>query len=271
VSLLADILATKRAEIADLRAKPHAPSAERTASDHGSTRAALSVVDALRRGPGAALRLIAEVKLRSPSAGALSRALTPGARAIAYAEAGAAMVSVLCDERYFGGSWSDLATCRAQLDGAGRAVPLLAKDYVLDERQIEEARDRGADAVLLIARIVSRGRLVDLAHAARAAGIEPLIEVLDEGELESAVEARARVVGVNARDLDTLEMDATRAARVLAAIPPGVVAVHLSGLRSAADVALLARKRADAALVGEALMRQDDPRPLLAAMVRDAG
>jgi indole-3-glycerol phosphate synthase len=275
VSLLADILATKRVEIADLRTKPRAvsraPSSEGTAIDHGVTRAALSVVDALRRGPGAGLRIIAEVKLRSPSAGALSRVLTPGARAVAYAEAGAAMVSVLCDERYFGGSWSDLAACRAQLDAAGRAIPLLAKDYVLDERQIEEARDRGADAVLLIARIVSRARLVDLAHAARVRGIEPLVEVLDEGELESAIEARARVIGVNARDLDTLQMDAARAARVLAAIPPGVVAVHLSGLRSGADVALLARERADAALVGEALMRQDDPRPLLTAMVRDAG
>jgi len=87
----------------------------------------------------------------------------------------------------------------------------------------------------------------------------------------AAIEARARVVGVNARDLDTLQMDAARTARVLAAVPPGVVTVHLSGLRSGADVAIVARGRVDAALIGEALMRQDDPRPLLKAMVRDAG
>jgi indole-3-glycerol phosphate synthase len=261
LSRLDDILATKRVEVAALRNKPRTP----------SSRAARDIVEALRRGPGAPLRLIAEVKLRSPSAGALSRALTPAARAKIYAETGAAMVSVLCDERFFDGSWSDLAACRATLDGERRAVPLLAKEFVIDERQIEEARDHGADAVLLIARIVSRAQLVELARTARVLGIEPLIEVVDEGEVEAAVAARARVVGVNARDLDTLEMDPARAGRVLAAIPPGVVAVHLSGLRTGADVALLARERTDAALIGEALMRQDDPRALLTAMVQAAG
>jgi indole-3-glycerol phosphate synthase len=260
VSLLGDIVATKRAEVAELRSTPR-PASTRTPHDP---------VGALRREPGAPLRLIAEVKLRSPSAGLLSRALTPAARAVAYAEAGAAMVSVLCDAKYFDGSWNDLAACRAILDAAGRAVPLLAKEFVIDERQIEEAQSRGADAVLLIARILSRARLVELATAARGMGVEPLVEVVDESELASALEASARVVGVNARDLDTLGMDAARTARVLAAIPREVVAVHFSGLRTAADVALVSRGRPDAALIGEALMRQDDPRPLLAAMVREA-
>jgi indole-3-glycerol phosphate synthase len=263
LSLLADILATKRAEVAELRALPRAPGAR-------ATRATMDVVGALRRPPGRPLRLIAEVKLRSPSAGSLSRALTPAARAMAYAEAGAAMVSVLCDRRYFDGSWTDLAACRTHLDAAGRHVPLLAKEFVIDERQIEEARDRGADAVLLIARIVSRAQLADLARVARAEGIEPLVEVVDESELDAAIEAQARVIGVNARDLDTLVMDAARTTRVLAAIPPEVVAVHFSGLRSSADVATVARDRAEAALVGEALMRQDDPRPLLTSMVGQA-
>jgi indole-3-glycerol phosphate synthase len=281
VSLLEDILAAKRAEVASLRAHV------RTAA----TREPVNVVEALRRRPGAPLRLIAEVKLRSPSAGNLSRVLTPGARAVAYAEAGAAMVSVLCDPRFFDGSWSDLAACRTHLDSAAldpathgaalgdangnakkkSATPLLAKEFVIDERQIEEARDRGADAVLLIARIVTRARLAELAHAARSQRIEPLVEVVDEGEVESALEARAAIIGVNARDLDTLQMDAARTARVLAAIPREIVAVHLSGVRNGADVRLLARDRPDAALIGEALMRQDDPRALLAAMVRDAG
>jgi indole-3-glycerol phosphate synthase len=267
VSLLEDILATKRVEVEALRGRPRLV----------ATREPLNVVETLRREDGGTLRLIAEVKLRSPSAGVLSRGLTPDERALAYAEAGASMVSVLCDTKYFDGSWEHLSASRGRLDadrdGRGRVVPLvplLAKDFVVDERQIGEARDRGADAVLLIARIVDRARLVELVHAARDERIEPVVEVVDERELESALEARARVVGVNARDLDTLEMDAERAARVLAAIPRRVVAVHLSGLRSASDVAVMAGKRADAALIGEALMREDDPRALLGTMVRAA-
>jgi indole-3-glycerol phosphate synthase len=181
------------------------------------------------------------------------------------------MVSVLCDGPFFDGSWDHLAAARARLDAAGLAVPLLAKDFVIDERQAEEARDRGADAVLLIARIVDRARLRELARCAREAGLEPLVEVVDEAELAAALAAGARLVGVNARDLDSLAMDAERTARVLGAIPPEVVAVHLSGVRAPADVALLSRGRADAALVGEALMRQDDPRPALRAMVTAAG
>jgi indole-3-glycerol phosphate synthase len=225
----------------------------------------------LRRPAGAPLRLLAEVKLRSPSAGPLSRALAPDQRALAYAEAGAAMVSVLCDAPFFDGRWEHLSAARAQLDAAGHAVPLLAKEFVVDERQIEEARDRGADAVLLIARVVDARRLAQLARAARAEGLEPLLEVVDERELDAALEAGGRLIGVNARDLDTLAMDAARAARVLAAIPAGVVALHLSGVRDPADVTRLAAGRADGALVGEVLMRQADPRPLLRAMRAAAG
>jgi indole-3-glycerol phosphate synthase len=258
VSVLADILDGKRREIEALRAVKRTPTSRRT----------VDVVEALRR--HAAMRLIAEVKLRSPSAGPLSRALSPQARALAYARAGAAMVSVLCDGPFFDGGWGDLGVARQALDAATLRVPLLAKEFVLDTRQIEEARDRGADAVLLIARIVDAAALMALVRAARAEGLEPLVEVVDEKELQDALAAGARVVGVNARDLDTLAMDAARTERVLASIPPGLVAVHLSGLRSAADVAHVARGRADAALVGEALMRQDDPGPLLAELVAAA-
>jgi indole-3-glycerol phosphate synthase len=191
-------------------------------------------------------------------------------RALAYAEAGAALVSVLCDGPFFDGSWEHLSAARASLDAAGLAVPLLAKEFVLDERQLAEARDRGADAVLLIARIVDAARLGELATAARAEGLEPLLEVVDEAELEAALRAGARVVGVNARDLDSLAMDAARTARVLDAVPVGVLAVHLSGLKAPADVERVARGRADAALVGEALMREDDPRAVLGTMVEAA-
>jgi indole-3-glycerol phosphate synthase len=277
VSVLADILASKRREIDVLSARPRTPSSRRPRD----------VVAALRRKPAAPapavtprlvkavfnrpLRLIAEVKLRSPSAGPLSRLLAPDARALAYARSGAAMVSVLCDGPFFDGSWDHLAAARARLDAAGSAVPLLAKEFVLDPRQIARARDCGADAVLLIARIVDAAALRMLARAARDEGLEPLVEVVDEAELAAALAAGARIVGVNARDLDSLAMDAARTARVLAAIPADVVAVHLSGLLKPLDVAAVAQGRADAALVGEALMRQDDPRGLLESMVVAAG
>jgi len=267
MSWLADILASKQREIASLRAVPR----------EGSGRCGhrpLDVVAALRRGDG--LRLIAEVKLRSPSAGALSRTLSPRDRAVVYARTGAAVVSVLCDGPFFDGGWGDLAACRAALDEAGLRVPLLAKEFVLDRRQVEEARDRGADAVLLIARIVDAPSLARLASAAREEGIEPLVEVVDEDELRAALDAGARVIGVNARDLDSLEIDLPRAARLLGAIPMEIVAVHMSGLKTPADVAQVAAlaheagpgaRPADAALIGEALMRRDDPTALLGKFV----
>jgi indole-3-glycerol phosphate synthase len=260
MGLLGDVLAGKAREVAALHAVARTP----------TTREPIDAPRALRR-DGGPLRLLAEVKLRSPSAGPLSRALTPAARALAYARAGASMVSVLCDAPYFDGSWDHLAAARQALDAAGLRVPLLAKEFVIDARQIAEARDRGADSVLLIARIVDAPTLAALARAARGEGIEPLVEVATEPELDAAMAAGARIVGVNARDLDSLAMDAARAARVLDRVPPGVVAVHLSGLKTPADVARIAAGRTDAALVGEALMRQDDPAALLAAMVAATG
>ena len=264
MSWLDDIVASKRRDIEALRRDVWAP----------ATREPIDVVAALRRSPGAPLRLVAEVKRKSPSAGALSWVLSPAARAMAYATHGAAMVSVLCDAPFFDGGWAHVEQARAAFDVAGLATPLLAKEFVLDETQIERARAAGADAVLLIARIVTSERLGELAEAARRQRIEPLVEVVDERELEAALSAGARVVGVNARDLDTLVMDAARAARVVAAIPGDVVAVHLSGVRTADDVRTLARGRADAALIGEVLMRADDPAPRLDELVaaaRDGG
>jgi indole-3-glycerol phosphate synthase len=260
VSLLDDILATKREEVEALRSRGRVR----------SKRKPLDVPAALRRKPGEPLRLIAEVKLRSPSAGALSRKLSPVERVLAYVAAGASMVSVLCDSRYFDGSWEHLGAARERLDRDQSSVPLLAKDFVIDEAQIAEARDRGADAVLLIGRILDGPRLGRLARAARGEGLEPLVEVVNERELDVAVAAEARVIGVNARDLDSLAIDRARALRLCSAIPPDVVAIHFSGLLDARDVAVVARSRADAALVGEALMREDDPSPVLRDMVAAA-
>jgi indole-3-glycerol phosphate synthase len=228
-----------------------------------------SVQGALRRSKGGPLRLIAEVKFRSPSAGPLSRALSAADRAGAYEAGGAAMVSVLTDPTWFDGSLGDLRSARERV-----AVPVLCKDFVLDPVQIDHAWAAGADAVLVIVRCVQadgeRGSLRNLIACSRTRGVEPFVEVVDERELERALEAGAKVIGVNARDLDTLEMNAERAARVLASIPADRVAVRLSGLKSPTDAAEIAASRADAALIGEALMRRDDPTDLMADLVRGA-
>jgi indole-3-glycerol phosphate synthase len=214
--------------------------------------------------------LIAEHKRKSPSAGALSSALGAGERAVRYAESGAAMISVLCDGPFFGGSWDDVTAARRALEASGHAAPILAKEFVLHERQLAEARAAGADAVLLIARILDRERLSELHARAVAAALEPVVEVVTEQELAWALDAGATLIGVNARDLDTLGMDTARAERVLRDIPAGVIPLYLSGLKAPEDVARVARTPAHAALVGEALMREDDPGSLLTSMARAA-
>jgi indole-3-glycerol phosphate synthase len=263
--MLDRILFPKRAEIARmLQALPIVPRRR----PQGGLLGALS-----RRGPPhAPLRLIAEIKLRSPSAGDLSCVLSPAERALAYARAGASMISVLTDAPFFGGSFADLAACREALDAAlGAARPfLLCKEWVLHPIQLDRALDAGADAVLLIVRILEHGELPGLVREAEARGLTPLVEVATDEELDRAHAAGARLIGVNARDLNTIKMDAARAAGVLARIDPETVAVHLSGLGKPEDVTRIAASRADAALIGEALMRRDDPSDLLAAMVRAA-
>ncbi|MBX3230229.1 MAG: indole-3-glycerol-phosphate synthase [Labilithrix sp.] len=251
--VLEAILAQKAVEIAELRAREPRARAEPRGAE---------VLARLRRAPGEPLRLVTEIKRRSPSAGALSTALTVAARARVYAAGGAAMISVLADAKFFDGGWPFVAETRA----AAPDALVLAKEFVLDERQIDEAAACGADAVLLIVRIVSPPRLAALVRHARARGLEPLVEIVDEPELAAALAADATVIGVNARDLDTLQMDAARAERVLAQIPAKCIKLHLSGLKDAAGVAAVARSGVDAALIGEALMRLDDPAPLLRAM-----
>jgi indole-3-glycerol phosphate synthase len=249
--VLAKILAQKRLEVGALKMV----TAPAPADPRGSR-----VVSRLRR--SGELRLLTEIKRKSPSAGVLSTALSVGDRARVYAEGGAAMISVLADHAFFDGSWEYVAEARA---AAGDTL-ILAKEFVIDERQIDEAAGAGADAVLLIVRCLEPARLAPLVSHARSRGLEPLVEIVDEPELATALNANSTVIGVNARDLDTLVMDGARSARVLAAIPAECIKLHLSGVRTAEDVAALAAQRIDGALIGEALMRLDDPSPLLRAM-----
>jgi indole-3-glycerol phosphate synthase len=219
----------------------------------------------LRRSADGRLNLITEIKRRSPSAGALSRALTVEQRAQAYERSGADMLSILCDSTFFDGSYEHLTRARKAC-----SLPLLCKEFVLDEAQLDAAVAHGADAVLLIVRCLAGPALAGLIAAARQRKLEALVEVCDQAEAGRAVDAGANWIGVNARDLDTLEVDVTRATQVIEQLPQEVVAIHLSGIKTAADVARQKSTRADAALIGEALMRLDDPCPLLGEMVQAA-
>lgn len=261
--VLASIVASKQREILALKERPCLVRV--AGGPRGSVASSLR-----RRTAGDPLRLIAENKRKSPSAGALSTALSAGERAVSYAQAGAAMVSILCDEPFFGGSWNDVVDARTALVKAGHAIPVLAKEFVVDERQLHEASACGADAVLLIARILDRRRLRELVDQASGLRLEPLVEVVTEEELAWAVDAGATIIGVNARDLDTLQMDAARAAVVLEAIPKTCVPLYLSGLKTPEDVRRIASTRAHAALIGETLMRENDPRERLQALVAAA-
>ena len=249
MGVLDDILRSKRRELGALRQLALPPPPPRRPLR-------------LARKPGEGLRFIAEIKPRSPSAGELSGVLTVAERARAYERGGAHMISVLCDAEFFGGSHEHLVQARS-----ASSLPLLCKDFVIDEVQLDVASAYGADAVLLIARCLEPARLRALAEAARERGLEVLAEVHAPAEVAAVLDAGATLIGVNARDLDTLEMHAEQARRVLAELPEGVTRVHLSGLSTEEHVRSVAATRADAALIGECLMRQDDPTPLLQRLV----
>lgn len=194
------------------------------------------------------MKVIAEVKRRSPSRGEINAYLDPASRAREYMEGGAAAISVLTEPAYFGGSEADLVEVRDAID-----APVLRKDFIIDEAQIIESRAWGASAVLLIARALPRVALALLAKTARDWGIEPLIEVRSESELDGALASGARVVGVNSRDLETLEVDVAVVERLVPQVPDVVMAIAESGVRDRADVERAARVGADAVLVGSAL------------------
>ncbi len=210
----------------------------------------------LARAPGGPMRVIAEIKRASPSAGPIRPGADPAAIAREYAAAGATAISVLTDKQFFDGDLAFLAQCRAAVP-----TPLLRKDFIIDPIQVAEARLAGADAVLLIAAAFATGdvKLFDCMMFAGGFAIEALVEVHDEAELETALRAGAMLIGVNHRDLRTFAIDMSLTERLAKRIPPHVVLVAESGIRTPADVRRLGDAGAHAVLVGEQLMRAPSP------------
>ena len=209
--------------------------------------------DALRLRAATELAVIAEVKRRSPSRGALAEALDPATVAGDYAAGGATCLSVLTDAEWFGGSVADLQAARAAVE-----LPVLRKDFTVDLRDVCDARLMGADAVLLIVAALSDGELAEMHGLAHDIGLDVLVEVHDEAELGRALAVGATLVGVNQRDLVTFEVDAERAVRVSAAMPPEIVRVAESGVRGPDDAARLAAAGFHAVLVGESVVTAAD-------------
>ncbi len=257
MSALDEIVAGVREELAARRTRTSAAELRERAAARGAGRDCAELL----RGRGG-LRVVAEVKRASPSAGQLAEIADPAALAAEYAAGGAAAVSVLTEPRRFGGSPADLAAVAARVD-----VPVLCKDFVVDPYQLWEARAHGAELVLLIVAALGPARLADLVGQARETGLTPLVEVHDETEAEQAVAAGATVVGVNARDLRTLEVDRTTFARVAPRIPAHLVRVAESGVRGPADAAEYRRAGADAVLVGQALVTAGRPRDAVSALL----
>jgi indole-3-glycerol phosphate synthase len=208
------------------------------------------------------LGVIAEIKRRSPSKGDLHANLDPAAMAMAYERGGAACLSVLTDADHFGGSIADLRTARATC-----SMPVLRKDFTVSERDVLDARIMGADCVLLIAAALGRSELTEFHALAVEIGLDVLVEIHDERELEHALAAQATLIGVNQRDLVTFQVDHERAVRMAGVIPDHAVKVAESGVRGADDARSLRAAGYDAVLVGETLVTSGDPASAIAALI----
>jgi indole-3-glycerol phosphate synthase len=247
--ILDEILAHKHEEVK--RARQRLPDEELERRARATEEPLRGFRDALRKAP--APRVIAEIKRRSPSRGEIRKDFDPVACAKAYADAGAAAISVLTDERFFGGHLDYLDMVRRAV-----SLPLLRKDFVVDAYQIDEARVAGADAVLLIAGALSAEALIDLRARALGLGMDVLVEVHDEQDLERALGVGADLIGINNRDLRSFRTDLGVTERLAPRIPRGVAVVSESGIFTPEDVLRLTDAGAHAFLIGESLMREDD-------------
>jgi indole-3-glycerol phosphate synthase len=246
--LLVRLVAESRAEVEARRTVTPSAHLEQRATAQQPPR---DLRAALRRDR---LAVIAEMKARTPTMGSLSADYSPARLASTYVAAGAAALSVLCQETSFGGRPEHLVEARGV---AG--VPVMRKDFIVDEYQVLEARACGADALLLIVAALAPDRLRALLDLTRERGMEALVEVHSDAEVEAALEAGATVVGVNHRDLTTFQVDLGLTERLRPRVPPEIVYVAESGIHSADDARRMRSAGADAVLVGEALMRAPDP------------
>jgi indole-3-glycerol phosphate synthase len=253
-SILDAIVADKRRELSERRRATPRSTLEAGCRSLPAARD----FEAALRPPRGRVRVIAELKKASPSRGVLAATFDPVALARVYADNGAAAISVLTDEKYFQGRLELLGAVRAVV-----AVPLLRKDFTIDEYQVWEARAAGADAVLLIVSILDDRLLVDLLAAAKGLGLGALVEVHTAAELDRALAAGARVIGINNRNLATFETTLDTTLGLLPAIPPGPIVVSESGFFTGTDVRRVVDAGAHAVLVGEALVRAADAGALL--------
>ena len=253
-SILDRIVARKREEVAALKRRGLPPEREKD-GPRGFIRALVA------RRAGGQVAIVAEAKKASPSRGLIAPDFDPVAIARHYQAAGAAAVSVLTERHFFQGGLDDLVQVRAAVQ-----VPVLRKDYIIDALQIEEAAAAGADAVLLIAAILSPGQLRAFREQAAAYGMDALVEVHDEAELESALTSGAQLVGVNNRNLHDFTVDLARSFRLKALVPDSVPLVSESGITSVHELLRLKEAGITAALIGESLMRSGKSGPLLAEL-----
>jgi indole-3-glycerol phosphate synthase len=255
MSVLDEILATKRDEVTLLHQPQTRDAVRRAALDAPPARDFTERLRARARDAGR-LGVVAEIKRRSPSKGELAPELDAASTAAAYERGGACCLSVLTDAPFFGGSVADLQAAGL----AAPETPVLRKDFTIDPDQVYETRGIGADAILLIAAALPDDRLLhDLHDLAVELGLGVLVEVHDEPELERALTIRARVIGINARDLGDFAEDLSVGERLVADLPAEVVAIAESAIRTSADARRMADAGFDAVLVGEALVRADDP------------
>lgn len=255
-TILDRIVTQRRADVR--AAKQRVPFAE-LQGQLGNAPPVVDFAERLRR--DAPMAVIAEIKRASPSRGDIAPGVDAGGRALAYAEAGAAAISVLTEPTWFKGSLQDMRDARNCVDALGDARPaILRKDFVVDEYQVIEARAWGADTVLLIVAALHDAELRGLMDLSRALGMEPLVEVNNEAEMGRAVLAGATVIGINNRDLRDFRVDMGTTDRLATISHDGAVLAALSGIASRADVERFQRAGATAVLVGEALMVAPDPR-----------
>jgi len=256
MSVLDEIIDGVRVDLAEREALT--PLDEVKAAAHRAPDA----VDPMPRFRAAGVSVIAEVKRSSPSKGALATITDPASLAADYEAGGACTISVLTERRRFGGSLDDLRAVRKAV-----SIPVLRKDFIVTSYQLWEARAAGADLALLIVAALDQNRLEGLVERAHSIGLTPLVEVHDEEEVDRALDAGATLVGVNARNLKTLEVDRDTFSRLAPRIPDDVVRVAESGVRGPHDVFEYAKQGANVVLVGETLVRGRDPRAAVADLV----